>query len=179
MKKAIFSSILTAVTITSFGMPNDSVHAEDMSKLQTQGQDIVQKDEDNSKYPMKGVNAGNVFTNEAWLGGYANTVKKKGDDKGYQEVLDQTQNKMRGDANKAHKELEKYADNRWKDNDFKRVKDMGVNTIRLPINYINVTKYDKNMEVGDDKEIDPTKLQIRQEGIRSEEHTSELQSRFE
>ena len=45
MKKAIFSSILTAVTITSFGMPNDSVHAEDMSQLQTQGQDIVQKDD--------------------------------------------------------------------------------------------------------------------------------------
>src|SRR5699024_9713955 len=44
MKKAIFSSILTALTITSFGMPNDSVHAEDMSQLQTQGQDIVQKD---------------------------------------------------------------------------------------------------------------------------------------
>ena len=165
MKKAIFSSILTAVTITSFGMPNDSVHAEDMSQLQTQGQDIVQKDEDNSKYPIKGVNAGNVFTTEAWLGGYANTVKKNGDDKGYQEVFDQTQDKMGGDANKAHKALEKYADNRWKDNDFKRVKDMGVNTIRLPINYINVTNYDKNMEVGDDKEIDPTKLQIRQEGI--------------
>ena len=42
---------------------------------------------------------------------------------------------------------------------------MGGNTIRLPINYINITNYDKKMEINDDKEIDPRQLQIRQEGI--------------
>src|SRR5699024_4333103 len=148
-----------------FGMPNDSVHAEDMSQLQTQGQDIVQKDEDNSKYPIKGVNAGNVFTTEAWLGGYANTVKKNGDDKGYQEVFDQTQDKMRGYANKTYKCLEKHEDYRSKDNDIKRVNYIRVNNIRLHINNIKKNNYVKNIEVGDNKEIDPTKLQIRQGGI--------------
>ncbi|MEJ7240355.1 hypothetical protein WL388_11875, partial [Staphylococcus epidermidis] len=88
------------------------------------------------EYQLKGVNAGNVFTTESWLGGYARTVEEK-HDKGYQDVFDKTQEKMGGNADKAHEVLEKYADNRWDDKDFENVKKMGGNTIRLPINYIN------------------------------------------
>lgn len=164
MKKSILGSVLVATTLTStlIGTAN-SVHADDnnMSRLQTSGTEIQK---DGQEYQLKGVNAGNVFTTESWLGGYARTVEDK-DDKGYQDVFDKTQEKMGGNADKAHEVLEKYADNRWDDKDFENVKKMGGNTIRLPINYINITNYDKKMEINDDKEIDPTQLQIRQEGI--------------
>ncbi|MCO6333135.1 glycoside hydrolase family 5 protein [Staphylococcus epidermidis] len=164
MKKSILGSVLVATTLTStlIGTAN-SVHADDnnMSRLQTSGTEIQK---DGQEYQLKGVNAGNVFTTESWLGGYARTVEEK-HDKGYQDVFDKTQEKMGGNADKAHEVLEKYADNRWDDKDFENVKKMGCNTIRLPINYINVTNYDKKMEINDDKEIDPRQLQIRQEGI--------------
>lgn len=164
MKKSILGSVLVATTLTStlIGTAN-SVHADDnnMSRLQTSGTEIQK---DGQEYQLKGVNAGNVFTTESWLGGYARTVEEK-HDKGYQDVFDKTQEKMGGNADKAHEVLEKYADNRWDDKDFENVKKMGGNTIRLPINYINITNYDKKMEKNDDKEIDPRQLQIRQEGI--------------
>ncbi|ECO2926593.1 cellulase family glycosylhydrolase [Staphylococcus epidermidis] len=163
MKKSIISSILITVTMSTLGVHTNLAHADDnnMSRLQTSGTEIQK---DGQEYQLKGVNAGNVFTTESWLGGYARTVEEK-HDKGYQDVFDKTQEKMGGNADKAHEVLEKYADNRWDDKDFENVKKMGGNTIRLPINYINITNYDKKMEINDDKEIDPRQLQIRQEGI--------------
>lgn len=51
----------------------------------------------------------------------------------------------------AKKKLNTYADNRWTDEDFQNVKDIGMNTIRLPLNYINLTNYKKGMNPDDVK----------------------------
>ena len=69
MKKSIISSVLVATTLaSSIGAFNTThiAHADDMGQLTTKGKEI-QKDGQN--YQLKGVNAGNVFTTEGYLGG--------------------------------------------------------------------------------------------------------------
>lgn len=66
MKKTIITSIIAATTITSLGIHSNLAHAESITQLQTNGQDIQK---DGQKFQVKGVNAGNVFTTENWLGG--------------------------------------------------------------------------------------------------------------
>ncbi|MBM0799892.1 hypothetical protein D0399_06230 [Staphylococcus epidermidis] len=142
MKKTIITSIIAATTITSLGIHSNLAHAESITQLQTNGQDIQK---DGQKFQVKGVNAGNVFTTENWLGGVSD-AKGTSD---YKELNDKLDDQY--GAKKTHQILDTYANNRWKDQDFQNVKDMGNNTIRLPINYINLTNYKKGMAPKDVK----------------------------
>ena len=132
MKKSILGSVLVATTLTSalLGSTN-SAHAEDMSQLQTKGKEIQK---DGHDYRIKGINAGNTFTTENWMGGLSDYKRAKD----YKDLFDKIQSEGHS-PKETHDILNKYANNKWTDEDFKNVKDMGLNTIRLPINYINVT----------------------------------------
>ena len=122
MKKILFSSVLAATALTT--LISHSAHAEDMSQLQTKGKEIQK---DGKDFKIKGVNAGNVFTTESWMGGLS-------DNKGasdYKDLFNKIQDE--GHSPKETRDLlDKFAQNRWKDKDFQNVKDMGGNTIRLP-----------------------------------------------
>ncbi|MCU5745958.1 glycoside hydrolase family 5 protein [Staphylococcus sp. SQ8-PEA] len=148
MKKTLLSSILTATALTT--LLSQSAHAEDMSPLQTKGKEIQR---DGQNFQLKGVNAGNAFTTEGYLGGitakqYKNYPKPDAEKtyKGLKEKFDDDFG-----PKEAKKKLNTYANNHWTDEDFQRVQDMGLNTIRLPINYINLTNYKKGMNPDDVK----------------------------
>lgn len=152
MKKSIISSVLVASTLLSSIPTLNSghvAHADSMSPLTTKGKEI-QKDGHN--YRLKGVNAGNVFTTEQWLGGLGSAKHKD-----YKSINDEMDGKY--GAKKTHQLLDKYTENRWEDKDFKNLKDMGMNTIRLPINYINLTNYKAGMA--------PKDLKMRKEPFKA------------
>lgn len=146
MKKSILSSVLVATTLLSSIPALNSghvAHAGSMSPLTTKGKEIQK---DGKDFKIKGVNAGNVFTTESWMGGLS-------DNKGasdYKDLFNKIQDE--GHSPKETRDLlDKFAQNRWKDKDFQNVKDMGGNTIRLPLNYINLTNYKKGMNPKDVK----------------------------
>ncbi|MBW7479889.1 glycoside hydrolase family 5 protein [Staphylococcus epidermidis] len=153
MKKAITCSLLVATTLAS-SISNlnttHTAHADDIGQLTTKGTAIQKNGHD---YQLKGVNAGNVFTTEGYLGGitgdkYKN-YSKPFEHKTYKELKDALDEKY--GPKEAKKKLNMYADNRWTDKDFQNIKDMGMNTIRLPLNYINLTNYKKGMNPDDVK----------------------------
>lgn len=146
MKKSIISSVLVATTLaSSIPVFNSSyvARADDMSPLTTKGKEI-QKDGQN--YQLKGVNAGNVFTTENWMGGLSDYKGARD----YRDLFDKIQSEGHS-PKETHDILDKFAHNRWNDEDFQNVKDMGGNTIRLPLNYINLTNYKKGMNPKDVK----------------------------
>lgn len=151
MKKKLFGSLIIATTLAS-SIPafhsSYTAHADDMGRLTTKGKEI-QKDGQN--YQLKGVNAGNAFTTEGYLGGitgdkYQNYPKPY-EHKTYRELKDALDQQY--GPKEAKQKLNTYANNHWTDKDFQNVKDMGMNTIRLPINYINLTNYKKGMNPDD------------------------------
>lgn len=153
MKKSIISSVLVATTLASSIPVFNSghvAHADDMSPLTTKGKEI-QKNGQN--YQLKGVNAGNAFTTEGYLGGITGTkyknYPKPYEHKTYKELKDALDQKY--GPKEAKKKLNTYANNHWTDQDFQNVKGMGMNTIRLPLNYINLTNYKKGMNPNDVK----------------------------
>ena len=146
MKKSILSSVLVTTTLLSSIPALNSghvVHADSMSPLTTKGKEIQK---DGHDYRIKGINAGNTFTTENWMGGLSDYKEAKD----YKDLFDKIQSEGHS-PKETHDILNKYANNKWTDEDFKNVKDMGLNTIRLPINYINVTNYKKGM---DPKDVD-------------------------
>lgn len=99
------------------------------------------------------MNAGNAFTTENYLGGitgskYKNYPKPYAH-KTYKELKDALDQKY--GPKEAKKKLNIYANNQWTDQDFQNIKDMGMNTVRLPLNYINLTNYKKGMNPEDAK----------------------------
>ncbi|MBM0799891.1 hypothetical protein D0399_06225, partial [Staphylococcus epidermidis] len=122
--------------------------ADSISPLTTKGKEI-QKDGKN--FQLKGVNAGNAFTTEGYLGGITGKqyedYPKPYKNKTYKELKEKLDDEF--GPKEAKKKLNTYANNHWTDEDFQNVKDMGLNTIRLPINYINVTNYKKGMDPKD------------------------------
>lgn len=163
MKKTMLTSFLAATTLLTLSLPAHSAHADEMGRLQTQGKEI-QKDGQN--FQLKGVNAGNVFTTEKWMGGYPSAANIN---EGYKAVFDDIQSKVNS-PEKAHQILDRYAHNRWDDQDFQNVKDMGCNTIRLPINYINLTNYQKGMNPKDVKMRDHAFDEIDQFVAKAQQH---------
>lgn len=120
MKKSILSSVLVATTLLSSIPALNSghvAHAGSMSPLTTKGKEIQK---DGKDFKIKGVNAGNVFTTESWMGGLS-------DNKGasdYKDLFNKIQDE--GHSPKETRDLlDKFAQNRWKDKDFQNVKDMG------------------------------------------------------
>ncbi len=150
MKRKIIGSMAAALTLTSMSMFSHPVHAENLSQLQTQGK-AIQKD--GKDFQLKGVNAGNVFTTENWMGGLSDYKGAKD----YRNLFDKIQDEGHT-PEQTHQILDKFAHNRWTDDDFQKVKDMGGNTVRLPINYINLTNYQKGMN--------PKDVSIRKDGFK-------------
>lgn len=150
MKKRVISSILAATTLTTLALPTHQANAEEMSQLKTEGK-AIQKD--GKDFQLKGVNAGNAFTTEGYLGGITGDqykdFPKPYQHLSYKALKDKMDDEFGPDE--ARKKLNTYADNHWKDEDFQRVKEMGMNTIRLPLNYINITNYQKGMNPDDVK----------------------------
>lgn len=156
MKKSVIYSVIMATTLaTSFSTfnPNLIAHAEEMSQLTTSDKEI-QKDGQN--YQLKGVNAGNAYTTEGYLGGITSdrykNYSKPYEHMTYKELKEALDDQYGSDE--AKKKLNIYANNHWTNQDFQNVKDMGMNTIRLPLNYINLTNYKKGMDPDDVKVTD-------------------------
>lgn len=78
------------------------------------------------KFTMKGVNAGGLFETEKYM---SNVPNKNG----WRELLN----------NYGTKAADTWNRNYWSDADFKNIKDMGFNTIRLPFTYMNLINYSK------------------------------------
>lgn len=160
MKKQITTALI-ASTILSSTLPMMSsthhiAHAQESSDnqlnfLHTDGKQI--KDGDQT-FQIRGVNAGNAFATEGWLGGIGDSENTD-----YKNINNKYNDTLDGGAKKTHQVLDRYALNRWDDDDFQHVKDMGGNTIRLPINYINLTNYKKGMN--------PKDLKMRQEPFKA------------
>ncbi|MEJ7363320.1 hypothetical protein WL472_12235, partial [Staphylococcus epidermidis] len=102
MKKSILGSVLVATTLTSalLGSTN-SAHAEDMSQLQTKGKEIQK---DGHDYRIKGINAGNTFTTENWMGGLSDYKRAKD----YKDLFDKIQSEGHS-PKETHDILNKYA----------------------------------------------------------------------
>lgn len=146
MKKQITTVFLTSTILAStlpFTSQAHVAHADNnennFNYLHSEGKHIKNGDK---TFQIKGVNAGNVFTTEAWLGGLG--ASEQTDYKNINNKYDDIDS-----PKEAHKALDRYANNRWDDQDFENVKNMGGNTIRLPINYINLTSYKKDKDTKD------------------------------
>lgn len=107
---------------------------------------------------LRGTNAGGMFVHERWM-----SLTDSPDNLYTINALTD-----RFDREDAYDLLDLYADNFWTDEDFKNVKDLGINCLRLPISYMDVFDCDFELLRSDDpdpKELEDMALTYRKSHI--------------
>ncbi len=121
-------------------------------------------DKDGNLFEIKGINAGNLFLQEGWLSPFA-LEPLKNEDGSYQKDGDNNiqypefsqedfLNGLITNPNCGKENLDEwldyYYDAWWNENDFKIIKDVGFNTIRLPFYWRNILNDDFSLKDEDE-----------------------------
>lgn len=135
---------LVAVAISWKMMGNEKMTKKDF--LKTEGKEL--KNEEGKKISLKGINIGNYFVQEFWMGPSEYT-----DNVTCQKELEEKLVERFG-KEKADKLINTYQDNFFTEKDFDKIKELGFNSIRLPLWYGTFADAENNWKKDAFKRVD-------------------------